>query len=147
MEGGRVQQSVVGLGSSARSSISRKSCGRSSTHTLSSLSTARPVTPPIFQLFGKGLGHSGSNLYFGADCACAPSAAHKTNKQMPANPMNARQRTLQLLFISPLLKTCCVTQVGNPNCAESSPSASACQPIPPALRSHRKRAESSPQIC
>src|ERR1700693_6089355 len=101
IEGGKVQQSEVGLGSSARSSISLKSCGRSSTHTLSSLSTANPVTPPSFHLFGKGLGQSGSNLYFGAVCCCAPSAADKTNKQRPANTTIARLRTLLSLFISP----------------------------------------------
>src|ERR1700693_5695710 len=101
IEGGRVQQSVVGVGSSARSSISLKSCGRSSTHTLSSLSTANPVTPPIFHLFGKGLGQSGSNLYFGAVSVCAPNAAHKTNKQRPANTTKALLHTLLLVFISP----------------------------------------------
>src|SRR5215469_12398736 len=101
MEGGRVQQSAVGSASSALSSISLKSFRRSKTHTLSSLSTASPVTPPIFQLFGKGLGQSGSNLYFGAACCCAPSATDKTNRQRPGKPTNARLHTLRPLFIRP----------------------------------------------
>src|SRR6266436_2653819 len=69
--GGRTQQSATGGVSSASSSISVISFGRSYTQTLSSLSTARPVTPPIFHLFGSGLGQSGSNLYRGAVCLCA----------------------------------------------------------------------------
>src|SRR5207245_9799117 len=72
IEGGRVQHSAVGGFFAACSSVSLRSLGRSSTQTFSSLSTARPVTPPSFHLLGKDLGQSGSNLYFGAVCACAP---------------------------------------------------------------------------
>ena len=50
-----------------------RSFGRLSTQTLSSLSTARPVTPPIFHLFGSGLGQSGSYLKRGALCALDPA--------------------------------------------------------------------------
>src|SRR5437667_5241150 len=67
--------------------MSVRSFGRSNTQTLSSLSTASPVTPPIFHLFGSGLGQSGSNLYFGTDddddCACAAIAAHRATPQKP----------------------------------------------------------------
>src|SRR5216684_6915951 len=101
--GGRMQQSATGGVSSASSSISVRSFGRSYTQTLSSLSTANPVTPPIFHLFGKGLGQSGSNLYFGAVCVCAPSAADKTKKLRTANTTIARLHSLLSLFISPLL--------------------------------------------
>src|SRR5579864_191287 len=100
IEGGRVQQSEGGLGSSARSSMSLKSCGRSSTHTLSSLSTASPVTPPIFHLFGKGLGQSGSNLNFGADCSCAATDTPQTNKPRPADTASARLNKLLSLFMT-----------------------------------------------
>src|ERR1700682_6841262 len=72
IDGGRTQQSAIGGVSSASSSISVKSFGRSNTQTLSSLSTATPVTPPIFHLFGRGLGQSGSNLNLGAAGFCAP---------------------------------------------------------------------------
>src|ERR1700687_5016574 len=64
IEGGRTQQSASGGLSSASSSMSVRSFGRFSTQTLSSLSTASPVTPPIFHLFGRGLGQYGSNFYF-----------------------------------------------------------------------------------
>src|SRR5580698_3368687 len=74
--GGRMQQSASGGVSSASSSMSVRSFGRSYTHTLSSLSTASPVTPPIFHLFGRGLGQSGSNLNLGAVGSCAPSDTH-----------------------------------------------------------------------
>src|ERR1700680_4396616 len=84
MEGGRTQQSAIGGVSSASSSISVKSFGRSCTQTLSSLSTASPVTPPIFHLFGKGFGQSTSTLYFGALCVRAPRAQINTNKHRPA---------------------------------------------------------------
>src|SRR5580704_1461788 len=76
MAGGRTQQSASGGFSSASSSISVRSFGRSRTQTLSSLSTAKPVTPPIFHLFGSGLGQSGSNLNVGAVCAFAPATRH-----------------------------------------------------------------------
>src|ERR1700680_2453603 len=99
IEGGRVQQAAVGGLSSAFSSMSRKSLGRSSTHTLSSLSTAKPVTPPIFHLLGMVFGQSGSNLYFGAAGACAPSAAQKTNKPRPANAADALVRRLRSIFL------------------------------------------------
>src|SRR3990167_1167283 len=74
IDGGRVQQSATGGVSSACSSTSRRSFGRFSTQTLSSLSTARPVTPPIFHLFGSGFGHVGSNRYRGAADACASAS-------------------------------------------------------------------------
>src|ERR1700676_4376971 len=89
MDGGSTQQSAIGGVSSASSSISVRSFGRSCTQTLSSLSTANPVTPPIFHLFGKGFGQSASTLYFGAFCVCAPRAPNKTNKHRPAARPNA----------------------------------------------------------
>src|SRR5579872_4581476 len=99
IEGGRAQQSASLT--SALSSISRKSLGRSSTHTLSSLSTASPVTPPIFHLLGRGLGQSGSNLYFSAAGVCAPKAAHRTDRATPSHRADARAP--RILFIgSPL---------------------------------------------
>src|SRR6516225_11748798 len=103
IEGGRTQQSASGGVSSASSSISVRSLGRFNTQTLSSLSTANPVTPPIFHLFGRGLGQSGSNLNFGGDCSCAASNTHQTNKPRPANPANTERHTFLLLFINPLL--------------------------------------------
>src|ERR1700680_3433727 len=84
MDGGRTQQSAIGGVSSASSSISVRSFGRSCTQTLSSLSTAKPVTPPIFHLFGKGFGQSASTLYFGAFCVCAPRALNNTKRHRPA---------------------------------------------------------------
>src|SRR5713101_1912746 len=99
MEGGRTQQSAMGGFSSASSSMSVKSLGRSYTQTLSSLSTASPVTPPIFHLFGSGLGQSGSNLNFGAVCSCAPSNTYKADKPKAPNIT----RTLLSLFIKPPL--------------------------------------------
>src|ERR1700674_1724186 len=77
IDGGRTQQSARGGFSSASSSMSVRSLGRSSTQTLSSLSTANPVTPPIFHLFGRGLGQSGSNLNLGAVCTCAASDIYR----------------------------------------------------------------------
>src|SRR5260370_36469554 len=97
--GGGLQQAARGGFGAASSLISVKSWGRSNTQTLSSLSTAKPVTPPIFHLFGRGLGQSGSNLNFGAVGSCAASTAHKTNKPKPANPANAHLHPL--LFMSP----------------------------------------------
>src|SRR5580692_11353170 len=64
-DGGSLQQSAMGGVSSASSSISVKSLGRSYTQTLSSLSTAKPVMPPIFHLFGSGFGQFGSSLNLG----------------------------------------------------------------------------------
>src|SRR5262252_6665013 len=78
MDGGRTQQSATPI--SASSSTSVRSFGRFSTQTLSSLSTASPVTPPSFHLFGNGFGQSGSNLNFGAVSVCAPSPAQKKIK-------------------------------------------------------------------
>src|SRR5713226_4383592 len=98
IEGGRTQQSAIGGFSSASSSISVRSFGRSYTQTLSSLSTANPVTPPIFHLFGRGLGQSGSSLNFGAVGCCAASDKHKTNKPRPASTANVLRHTL-LLFM------------------------------------------------
>src|SRR5437867_1393154 len=79
-----MQQSAMPI--SASSSMSVRSLGRFNTHTLSSLSTARPVTPPSFHLFGRVFGQSGSNLNFGAVSVCAPSTAQK---QITAKPGNA----------------------------------------------------------
>src|SRR6202023_3184541 len=87
IDGGRTQQSATGGVSSASSSISVRSFGRSYTQTLSSLSTASPVIPPIFHLFGSGFGQSGSNLNFGAVSVGAPRSARKT----PA-PKNTTQK-------------------------------------------------------
>src|ERR1700676_3227368 len=89
IDGGRTQQSAIGGVSSASSSISVRSFGRSCTQTLSSLSTANPVTPPIFHLFGRGFGQSASTLYFGAFCVHAPRAPNKTNKHRHAARLNA----------------------------------------------------------
>src|SRR5580693_7991842 len=109
IDGGRVQQSPVGGFFAAWSSRSLKSFGRSSTQTLSSLSTASPVTPPNFQLFGRGLGQSGSNLYLGGVSVCAPTPAPPANKpqankppankQGAASTVNARLRTITSRFI------------------------------------------------
>src|SRR5271168_440371 len=101
IEGGRTQQSAIGGVSSASSSMSVRSFGRSYTQTLSSLSTANPVTPPIFHLFGRGFGQSGSSLNLGAVCSCAPSEAHKTDKPRPTNTANARLHVLLLRFMNP----------------------------------------------
>src|SRR3984893_6204502 len=106
IDGGRTQQSAIGGLSSASSSISVRSFGRSYTQTLSSLSTANPVTPPIFHLLGRGLGQSGSNLNFGAVGSCAACDTHKTNTPRPADTANARLHTLLLLFMNPLLMSC-----------------------------------------
>src|SRR5580700_6652192 len=95
MEGGRTQQSAIGGVSSASSSISVRSFGRSCTQTLSSLSTANPVTPPIFHLLGKGFGQSASTLYFGAFCVCAPRALNNTKRHRPA----ARQKAIAFLSL------------------------------------------------
>src|SRR5260370_20070249 len=98
MEGGRVQHSAVGGFFAACSSVSLKSAGRSSTQTLSSLSTARPVTPPSFHLFGRGLGQSGSNLYLGAVCAWAPRTKQPVQRQRPIN-MEGRARKARRFFM------------------------------------------------
>src|SRR5467141_383804 len=89
IDGGRTQQSAIGGLSSAWSSISVRSFGRFNTQTLSSLSTANPVTPPIFHLLGSVLGQSGSNLYLGAVVACAPSAAYKASRPRLIGMANA----------------------------------------------------------
>src|SRR6202158_4655461 len=104
IEGGRTQQSASGGISSASSSMSVRSFGRFSTQTLSSLSTASPVTPPNFQLFGRGLGQSGSNLYLGGVSVAPPTAppqANKpqANKQGAASTVDARLRTITSRFI------------------------------------------------
>src|SRR5215467_12412863 len=70
-----------------------RSLGRLSTQTLSSLSTASPVTPPSFHLFGRGFGQSGSNLSFGAVRVCAPSKAQKKITLMPET------RRVSLVFL------------------------------------------------
>src|SRR6202051_5255605 len=101
IEGGRAQQSARLI--SALSSMSLRSFGRSYTQTLSSLSTANPVTPPLFHLFGKGFGQSESNLNLGAlvgefGC-CAPSITHQTNNPRPAPAANTQLPLPQFLFM------------------------------------------------
>src|ERR1700724_4178874 len=87
IEGGRTQQSAIGGTSSASSSMDVRSFGRSYTQTLSSLSTANPVTPPIFHLLGRGLGQLGSTLNLGAVCACGGGAAAKKKAKLkPSAP-------------------------------------------------------------
>src|SRR5277367_6904843 len=98
MDGGRTQQSAIGGVSSASSSISVRSFGRSNTQTLSSLSTAKPVTPPIFHLLGRGLGQSGSNLNLGAAGSCAPSDTHQMDTPRPAITAKAQLQALLLLL-------------------------------------------------
>src|SRR5438309_4307191 len=99
MEGGRVQHTAVGGFFAACSSVSLRSAGRSSTQTLSSLSTTSPVTPPSFHLFGRGLGQSGSNLYFGAVCACAPKRTQAVTIQRPINLEKVGPPTRQRIFV------------------------------------------------
>src|SRR2546427_1914307 len=107
IDGGRTQQSAIGGVSSAWSSISVRSFGRSNTQTSSFLSTARPVTPPSFHLFGSGLGQSGSNLYFGAawPCPCARTPARRAtqtiNKNGPAQRASARTLRSFLMDVPP----------------------------------------------
>src|ERR1700676_4234895 len=86
IDGGWTQQSAMGGFNSASSSMDVRSLGRSYTQTLSSLSTAKPVTPPIFHLFGRGLGQVASTLNFGADCvfAAGPLGKNKTNPRPSA---------------------------------------------------------------
>src|SRR5438309_11263974 len=98
MEGGRVQHTAVGGFFAACSSVSLRSLGRSSTHTLSSLSTASPVTPPSFHLFGRGLGQSGSNLYLGAVRACAPKRTQAVKTQKPIKLERVRFRRRPRIF-------------------------------------------------
>src|SRR5437667_12162392 len=107
-----------------------RSFGRLSTQTLSSLSTASPVTPPSFHLFGSAFGQSGSNLYFGAarPCACAGTriparrARHTTKKLGPAHTATIR-RLRAFLIVSPISShplDCLVSTVTllpiNPDC-------------------------------
>jgi hypothetical protein len=81
IDGGRTQQSDTPT--SASSSRFVMSFGRSYTHTVSSLgATARPVTPPIFHLFGSGFGHPGSYMYRGA-CPCASATIYRAIPQRP----------------------------------------------------------------
>src|ERR1700732_5518393 len=108
--GGRTQQSAIGGVSSASSSISVISFGRSYTQTLSSLSTARPVTPPIFHLFGSGFGQSGSNLNLGAVSVGAPRSTRKTpapknttKKANSAKPANLSQALVPIRRIFTIL--------------------------------------------
>src|SRR6202158_6077220 len=102
IDGGWTQQSAIGGFNSASSSMVVRSLGRSYTQTLSSLSTANPVTPPIFHLLGRGFGQSGSNRNFGA-VNSAPHATHHTNKPRPADTANTRLHTLLSLLMNPLL--------------------------------------------
>src|SRR5579862_1737429 len=87
IDGGWTQQSAIGGFSSASSSMDVRSFGRSYTQTLSSLSTANPVTPPISHLFGRGLGQLTSTSNFGTVCiwAAGPSA-RKNAKRRPSAP-------------------------------------------------------------
>src|SRR5262249_4482051 len=93
MEGGRTQQSATPI--SASSSMSVRSFGRSRTQTLSSLSTARPVTPPSFHLLGRGFGQSGSNLNFGA--VGSVWAAKTAQKNTIARPVSLNFITLRFM--------------------------------------------------
>src|SRR3989304_4141378 len=110
IEGGRTQQSAMGGFSPKRPSTSSVSFGRVWTQTLSSLSTASPVMPPSFHLFGRGLGQLASHLYrgisevfvtahgsFAAFCARATKKTHKTNMHIPARAA-ALTFTLQSFF-------------------------------------------------
>src|ERR1700682_4655493 len=80
-----------------------RSLGRFSTQTLSSLSTARPVTPPIFHLLGSGLGQVGSTLNFGTAGDCAPTRVQVANMASPTSP--AIVRALPRTFMTCLLAT------------------------------------------
>src|ERR1019366_3178315 len=111
MEGGRVQQSAMVGVISAFSSISLKSLGRSRTQTLSSLSTANPVTPPIFHLLGRGLGQSGSNLNFGAAGSWAARDAHKNNNPRPAETCSPE-------FPNPTARLFSIMVILHPRCLE-----------------------------
>src|SRR5580700_5602034 len=104
IEGGRTQQSASGGVNSASSSISVRSLGRSNTQTLSSLSTAKPVMPPIFHLFGSGFGQSGSNLNFGAASSDAPSTVEKWPARKRLAPTNTAQiaRTVRAILLAEL---------------------------------------------
>ena len=96
--GGRLQQSAMGGVSPPLLSSGMVSFGRVSTQTLSSLSTAKPVMPPIFHLLGRGFGQVGSHLYLGmsgelvtaqgsrgAFCAITPRTTHTANRHIPAD--------------------------------------------------------------
>src|SRR5450755_129123 len=86
MDGGWTQQSDSGGSSSAWISMLVRSAGRLNTQTLSSLSTAKPVTPPIFHLLGSGLGHVASTLNLGTSGASAPTRAHAASTVQPTSP-------------------------------------------------------------
>src|ERR1700730_9072730 len=103
-EGGSLQQSAIGGVNSASSSISVRSFGRSYTQTLSSLSTAKPVMPPIFHLFGSVFGQSGSNLNFGAASSDAPSTEEKWPARKRLAPTNTAQiaRTVTAILLAEL---------------------------------------------
>src|SRR5688500_9407537 len=75
-----------------------RSLGRLSTQMLSSLSTARPVTPPIFHLFGSGFGQSGSNLKRGAVGVWAPPPECEFTHATPAS-RTTTTKTFGLPFI------------------------------------------------
>src|SRR5262249_37595167 len=79
------------------SSMSVRSFGRSRTQTLSSLSTARPVTPPSFHLLGRGFGQSGSNLNFGAVGGVWVWAAKTAQKNTIARPVRLNFITLRFM--------------------------------------------------
>src|ERR1700732_729267 len=121
MEGGRTQQSAIGGASSASSSISVRSFGRSCTQTLSSLSTASPVTPPIFHLFGRGFGQSASTLYFGALCVCAANPTPSANSASAPKTTSAliRHPRSNLVFMTSLLHQSKL--VSNPSAASLIP--------------------------
>ena len=82
-----MQQSAGGLGSSARSSMSLKSCGRSSTHTLSSLSTAKPRDASHLPLVRQGFGPVRIELVLWRGLASALLAPRKkpTSRSRPTN--------------------------------------------------------------
>jgi len=62
-----------------------RSFGRFNTQTLSSLSTAKPVTPPIFHLLGRGFGQVGSYLNFGTlGPARLPTRIKATGLSLPS---------------------------------------------------------------
>src|ERR1700730_5510456 len=75
---------------------------------LSSLSTAKPVTPPIFHLLGRGLGQLTSTLNSGAVSAWAPNRPWKTpaekrtaqipNSEKPINLIKALLRIICRIF-------------------------------------------------
>src|ERR1041385_2838691 len=106
--GGRLQQSEIGGVRPPCASSGKVSLGRVSAQTLSSLSTANPVMPPSFHLFGSGLGHVGSHLYFGmsgelvtahgslaAFCAVSPRTRQTARRHRQTASAHSRARGLR----------------------------------------------------